>query len=135
MFLSVQTGCLGCASGKGAGPRNVFGNKYGQDLAAVQIARERRLEAKEQQEKEAERRREPQRNVAAAGDEDDGEEETDDDDDDDDYGPSPAAGIWAGSQKLLDETAKLQDEASGETKEGSKDDDNQQPPAKKKRHE
>lgn len=33
------TGCLGCASGPG-GQRNIFGNKYGQYLAAIQVARE-----------------------------------------------------------------------------------------------
>lgn len=38
------TGCLGCASGKGAAPKNIFGNKYGQNLAAVQIAREKRMQ-------------------------------------------------------------------------------------------
>jgi bud site selection protein 31 len=35
------TGCRGCASGPG-GESNIFGNKYGQDLAAIQIAREER---------------------------------------------------------------------------------------------
>jgi bud site selection protein 31 len=33
------TGCLGCASG---GIKNIFGNKYGQYLAAIQVAREER---------------------------------------------------------------------------------------------
>jgi len=33
------TGCRGCASGSGG---NIFGNKYGQYLAAIQIAREER---------------------------------------------------------------------------------------------
>ncbi|CAE7644799.1 bud-31 [Symbiodinium microadriaticum] len=33
------TGCRGCASGPG-GNKNIFGNKYGQYLAAIQIARE-----------------------------------------------------------------------------------------------
>ena len=33
------TGCRGCASGPG-GQRNIFGNKYGQYLAAIQVARE-----------------------------------------------------------------------------------------------
>ena len=33
------TGCRGCASGPG-GESNIFGNKYGQHLAAIQIARE-----------------------------------------------------------------------------------------------
>ena len=36
------TGCRGCASGIG-GCANIFGNKYGQYLAAIQIAREQRL--------------------------------------------------------------------------------------------
>ena len=31
-----NTGCLGCASGKG-GYYNIFGNKYGQRLAAIQV--------------------------------------------------------------------------------------------------
>lgn len=35
------TGCRGCASG--SGESNIFGNKYGQDLAAIQIAREERM--------------------------------------------------------------------------------------------
>ena len=34
-----NTGCRGCASGSGG---NIFGNKYGQYLAAIQIAREER---------------------------------------------------------------------------------------------
>ena len=32
----------------------------------------------------------------------DSETDDDDDDDDDDYGPSPAAGVWAGSKKLIE---------------------------------
>mmetsp|Transcript_1232 Transcript_1232/g.2019 ORF Transcript_1232/g.2019 Transcript_1232/m.2019 type:complete len:260 (-) Transcript_1232:87-866(-) len=38
------TGCRGCASGPG-GNKNIFGNKYGQYLAAIQIAREQKMEA------------------------------------------------------------------------------------------
>eukprot|EP01059_Diplonema_ambulator_P014424 TRINITY_DN25336_c0_g1_i1.p1 TRINITY_DN25336_c0_g1~~TRINITY_DN25336_c0_g1_i1.p1 ORF type:complete len:268 (+),score=101.98 TRINITY_DN25336_c0_g1_i1:64-804(+) len=34
-------GCRGCASGRG-GKRNIFGNKYGQYLAAIQVSREER---------------------------------------------------------------------------------------------
>ena len=41
------TGCRGCASGSG-GEKNIFGNKYGQYLAAIQVAREDRLEQLEQ---------------------------------------------------------------------------------------
>lgn len=36
---SRYNGCLGCCSGKG-GESNIFGNKYGQRLASIQIARE-----------------------------------------------------------------------------------------------
>jgi hypothetical protein len=44
----------GCASGPG-GERNIFGNKYGQYLAAIQVAREDRLAAKQaRHQKEAE---------------------------------------------------------------------------------
>ena len=88
------TGCRGCASGKGAGPRNIFGNKYGQHLAAVQVAREARME-------------EMMAKAAKSGEQpDDGSEETDEggdeetDDEEEDYGPTPAAGVWAGSKKL-----------------------------------
>ncbi|CAM9135404.1 unnamed protein product, partial [Ectocarpus fasciculatus] len=38
----ATTGCRGCASGPG-GETNIFGNKYGQYLAAIQVAREERL--------------------------------------------------------------------------------------------
>lgn len=140
MAQDPTTGCLGCASGKGAGPRNIFGNKYGQNLAAVQIARERRLEGKRRQEeerqakKEEEEKRRQEQAQAQQGNDSDGEDETDDvtdddtDDDDDDYGPTPAAGIWAGSKKLEAETEKIQNEAAG-------DDANDEPSAKKPRHE
>jgi len=109
---------MGCASGKGAGPRNIFGNKYGQNLAAVQIARERRMEAKrlreeqqarEEEERENEHQQQHQQLAADGGDSDGGEETDDDttDEEDEDWGPSPAAGIWAGSQKLQAETEKI----------------------------
>jgi len=111
------TGCLGCAS-RGGGPRNIFGNKYGQYLAAVQVAREERIAKKKLQQQKMKEQAEQEAAAEAAAEEqeqplvdndDDGEAPTDDDDDDDDnaptdddddFGPSPAAGIWAGSQKL-----------------------------------
>lgn len=43
------TGCRGCASGPG-GEKNIFGNKYGQYLAAIQIAREEKQRLREQRE-------------------------------------------------------------------------------------
>lgn len=117
----TQTGCLGCASGKGAGPRNIFGNKYGQSLAAVQVARERRLEAKRLHEEER-RRLEAEKQAA-------GEEETDasDETDEDDYGPTPSAGIWAGSQKLQHESEKIAGDDDGTD---DSEDEGPQPAAK-----
>jgi bud site selection protein 31 len=106
------TGCLGCASGKGQ-PRNIFGNKYGQNLAAVQIAREQRQAAKEKK-AAAEAQAMAQKALNEQKDEDDDDEaSTDDaetdDESDDDYGPEPAAGIWAGSQKLEQESEQIAD--------------------------
>lgn len=106
------TGCLGCASGKDAGPRNIFGNKYGQNLAAVQIAREKRreeMEKKRQEEEEREEERRRNRRLQHEDDDsnDDHSDEEEDDDDDDDFGPNPAAGIWAGSQKLQAESEAI----------------------------
>ena len=128
------TGCLGCASGKDAGPMNIFGNKYGQNLAAVQVAREKRMEEmetrrearrlkKEEEESNAQVEEDEEANVAAAAaheqSDDDGESETDDEDtdDEDDYGPSPAAGVWAGSKKLEAESATIA-EGEGDEDEG-----------------
>lgn len=126
------TGCMGCASGAGAGPRNIFGNKYGQSLAAVQIARERRMQLKRERE-EAEVRAAQAKEVEAGDDEtdDDDDAETDDSDDDGDYGPSPAAGIWAGSQKLEQESEKIAYDDAGD--EETDDDDDEGPQSKKAR--
>eukprot|EP00903_Cladosiphon_okamuranus_P021689 g19942.t1 len=59
----VNTGCRGCATGAG-GNKNIFGNKYGQYLAAIQIAR---------QKKQARKAREQL--FSEEGDEEDEEEE------------------------------------------------------------
>jgi bud site selection protein 31 len=138
------TGCWGCASGKGAGPKNIFGNKYGQYLAAVQIAREERLAKLEQERKE--------KVANGTGDEEEEEDETDEDsnndkDEEDDYGPAPAAGIWAGSQKLqresehmVNQTGDDKDDAGEDETDDEEDDDDEEgpalpPPAKKIRQE
>ena len=120
------TGCLGCASGKGAGPRNIFGNKYGQYLAAVQIAREERLAKIRQQQAEQE-----------AEEEDETDEDTDDEDD---YGPKPVAGIWAGSQKLQSESQQMiiggtndgDDDGDEETEDEDEDEEGPAPPPAKR---
>jgi len=119
------TGCRGCASGLGQ-PRNIFGNKYGQNLAAVQVAREKR--AKEQEQKQrTEDQREERARAARSGTGGAGDSETDDDSDDD-YGPTPAAGVWAGGSKLETESEQL-----AEGGDGGDDDygDNGEQPSKK----
>ena len=128
---------MGCASGKGCAPRNCFGNKYGQNLAAVQIAREKRMEAKrlrqqqeqdelERKEKESEEQMQQQADDEGEAETDDDDDETDDDDDDDDdFGPAPVAGIWAGSERLKQESERMGDDTS--------DDDDFGPPEKKVR--
>jgi bud site selection protein 31 len=50
LAMDLTTGCWGCAS-KAGQPRNIFGNKYGQNLTAVQIARDIRTEELEQKER------------------------------------------------------------------------------------
>jgi bud site selection protein 31 len=98
------TGCMGCASTTTSQQQgqshNIFGNKYGQNLAAVQIAREKRMERKRVQEEEAIAQAQlnqlqMQQQQQQQYDDDDAET-----DDDDDYGPTPTAGIWAGSERL-----------------------------------
>ena len=52
MLSSVPTtGCRGCASSSDA-PRNIFGNKYGQHLAGVQVRREEREESQKRKREE-----------------------------------------------------------------------------------
>ncbi|GAX19287.1 hypothetical protein FisN_4Lh136 [Fistulifera solaris] len=128
------TGCRGCASGKGAGPRNIFGNKYGQNLAAVQVAREKRLELKRKQEEERKGRKIEQKKNAGEDetDDDDGNAETDSDSEDD-YGPTPTAGIWAGTQQLEKESERLADPDGEAETDDEYDDENEERPSKKAR--
>lgn len=77
------TGCRGCASGS-VGDGNIFGNKYGQYLAAIQVAREEREIAKDEHTKG------------------DGEDDSEDDDEDeDDVGPVGAADGSSGKKKSI----------------------------------
>jgi hypothetical protein len=130
-----QTGCLGCASGKNAGPRNIFGTKYGQNLAAVQIAREKRRndkwsapdlpppQAAASDEEESPQQQQPYQPQQHHNNDDDNVDVDDDastdveeeanEEEDDDFGPSPAAGIWAGSQKLVQESEKIANDDDG----------------------
>ncbi|KAL9190732.1 hypothetical protein ACHAXT_000438 [Thalassiosira profunda] len=120
------TGCRGCASGVGQ-PRNIFGNKYGQNLAAVQIAREARMEELERK-RQREEEEEEARAAAVAERGGEGDSETDDDSDDD-YGPTPAAGVWAGGSKLEEESERLAKEGDGG---GEEEGGDTQPPSAKK---
>lgn len=80
------TGCRGCASGNG-GEKNIFGNKYGQYLAAIQIARENRLD---QQEKDDEKNEDNYTGPVGAADGSSGRKSSvwADDEDEDDVEPS-----------------------------------------------
>jgi bud site selection protein 31 len=148
-----NTGCLGCASGKG-GNKNVFGNKYGQNLAAIQIAREMR--AAEQKERLDAGRKEREEYAAAAAasaaskkKENDGDDETDeeDSDDEDDYGPAmptpaaaaPATGAWAQDEEEAklgneEEEGESSDKAAGGQKNGRGGGENEDRPGKKSRN-
>jgi bud site selection protein 31 len=118
---------MGCASGKNAGPRNIFGNKYGQNLAAVQVAREKRAEQRQLAQIQEQQQQQQQQ-----ADRDDDDEETDDEDD---YGPTPTAGIWAGSEKLQLESERAADDDDGEqeTDDEQEDEGSDNRPSKKVR--
>lgn len=115
---------MGCASGNKGGPRNIFGNKYGQNLAAVQIAREQRSAAQQlaQEQAEAQARL---RDMAAAAAENDFSS-----DDEDDFGPSP--GLWAKSAGLERASEKIADpDGDAETDTDDDDEEEEDRPTKK----
>ena len=113
------TGCTGCASGPG-GQRNIFGNKYGQYLAAIQVAREEerakreaklaaakaaKAAAKAEAEASADERKAAAEEAGARAVLDgtyrpppDEDAETDSGGEDED-GPLPSSGIWAVNDK------------------------------------
>ena len=97
------TGCRGCASGPG-GESNIFGNKYGQYLAAIQVARQERLAQQ----------------TEAGRDDSGSNSEAEDSDSEDDFGPVVAAdgsrshatsAIWAEDGDEL--VAAIPDSATG----------------------
>lgn len=89
MVRDQFTGCRGCASGEG-GYHNIFGNKFGQRLAAIQVKREL-LQAQREVEEEAKAKVWDLKRDNEAGDEesDDGEEEGEE-------GPELASGAAGG---------------------------------------
>jgi len=112
----VTTGCRGCASGRG-GMRNIFGNKYGQYLADIQVARELAMEKLLEEEDEDDALPPGMSGPPPPDDEDEGEkndaeeadgggddnDDDDDDDDDDDYGPAPKAKDSGGAKATADD--------------------------------
>ena len=125
---SVITGCRGCCSGKG-GYANIFGNKYGQRLAAIQVRREELLAEQQRRRKErAEAEARARRAQAGSSDSSDSsssdESDSDSDDDDEDNAKSGSggkrkrggndAGIWAANagEEALAETDGDGDRAS-----------------------
>lgn len=91
-----MTGCRGCASGPGS-RRNIFGNKYGQFLARIQIKREERAKRLEDADRKRQRDDENEAEVVGrptgpsiwAADQRDGFENDDDDDDQVEGPPRP----------------------------------------------
>jgi bud site selection protein 31 len=99
------TGCHGCSSGCDA-EENIFGNKYGQDLAGIQVAREERARMREMQQQQEE---EEDREERSVGSEEEEEEEN--------LGPVGAAdgssgkttaNIWREDQEEEDHRKKRQ---------------------------
>lgn len=87
-----HTGCLGCASGPG-GQRNIFGNKYGQYLASIQIAREEEM-GRRKALKDATKKSESSVSAAKKAAEDEDTDEEGGGGGSDDEGPTPDT-VWA----------------------------------------
>lgn len=120
-----MTGCRGCASGASS---NIFGTKYGQYLAAIQVAREERLARKralqQQQEEEAAEEasdNEDSDNEDGGNDNDSDAHKQGDASDEEDLGPVTTAdgrsepkkvAIWATSEQ--EQNIELADEMIGE---------------------
>jgi bud site selection protein 31 len=133
--VDSYSGCTGCASGSTRGG-NIFGNKYGQRLAGVQVGRERREERKRKERAIAEESRKaagggddetdssddegpapapPQKEAAKKGADDD----TDTDDSDDEGPKKPVANIWGNKDEVAEG-----DQIATEASEGGGDNSN-----------
>ena len=102
VFYEAHTGCRGCASGAG-GHSNIFGNKYGQSLADIQLLREQQLEKE-----------------FASGQTraDDGEARLGEEATSSSSSHSTLAGPWAAMESSSDE-----EDSGGEESDGENDDD------------
>lgn len=118
-----HSGCRGCASGPG-GRRNIFGNKYGQSLARIQIAREEAAQQQQQQ----------QASVSVWADED--EERRYASDQEEDEG-TPARGEKRAAERPNEQQGEEQDEDSDSDSDSEEDSDEEhkgeEPAAKKTR--
>lgn len=116
------TGCRGCASGPG-GQKNIFGNKYGQYLAAIQIAREDEMEKRNKL-----KALQQQEGTSKVSNGDDDEEEVSEEED----GPEPGT-IWAvnESERNLETVPGSQEPAQADRR-GAEDDESE-PSAKRAR--
>ncbi|GMH58456.1 hypothetical protein TrLO_g7390 [Triparma laevis f. longispina] len=107
-----NTGCTGCASGDVVGG-NIFGNKYGQRLAGIQIAREEKKMLSDAK-KEKEEKEKPK--VEEKAKEGDSETDDSDSDSDDDFGPARPAQVqeeaW-GNREENEEGLKVTSQAEG----------------------
>ncbi len=95
----ATTGCRGCASGS-EHSRNIFDNKYGQHLAAIQIAREERDRLAEERGSEG-----------GSGDDDDNDDDDEEEEEEEEKklgpvgaadgssGPRGQRSVWADSQE------------------------------------
>jgi bud site selection protein 31 len=145
------TGCMGCAStsvGSNSNTKsgnnnnknddmksqNIFGTKYGQNLAAIQIAREKRMALKQQKEQEAllllqQQQQQEEATTRTRTNVNDDDDETDDDDDD--YGPTvPSAKEWVTTSS----TTENNDEQQLDQKEQHLQQNEKEPTATKQNH-
>jgi len=102
------TGCLGCSTGA-AGYENIFGNKYGQNLADIQIEREHRLRRKKKKQAAAAAARAAAASAGKAEEEEDEGNEADGDDDGSDDSSSDSddeATPWLSAAALKKREAK-----------------------------
>ena len=115
------TGCRGCASGSS---HNIFGNKYGQYLAAIQVAREDRAAARRALAEQKHREEEEEEDDEEDENDEDGSDDNEDgtgQQEDEDEGPVALANgssdakvdaIWASKDQEKD--IALEDEMIGE---------------------
>eukprot|EP00588_Corethron_pennatum_P030277 CAMPEP_0194337550 /NCGR_PEP_ID=MMETSP0171-20130528/76664_1 /TAXON_ID=218684 /ORGANISM="Corethron pennatum, Strain L29A3" /LENGTH=271 /DNA_ID=CAMNT_0039101373 /DNA_START=164 /DNA_END=976 /DNA_ORIENTATION=- len=104
--IDPTTGCRGCASGCG-GRDNIFGNRFGQALAAVQFAREAAGEEEERKRTEA-RARADAKAEEGGGDGSEGS-------DWEDYGPAPPAAAAAPVEAPVGGAGDSETDSGGES--------------------